>query len=101
MTIGAQALLFPQEKRLKNSTIGEEKRYHTHETILQRAVKEAARSAGVTKRVCCHASRDSFAMHLLEAGHDIRTIQEIQRCQHDQDPCPCIEKGGPRGMKPG
>jgi len=69
--------VFPQENRWKNTKTGEEGRHHTHETILQRAVSEAARNAGIVKRVGCHAFRHSFATHLLEAGYDIRTIQEL------------------------
>ena len=48
-----------------------------HETILQRAVKEAVRKAGVIKHVGCHTVRHAFATHLLEAGYDIRTIQKL------------------------
>lgn len=69
--------VFPAARICRDARFGPPSRYHLHESAVQRAVTEASRRAGLTKRVSCHTFRHSFATHLLEAGHDIRTVQEL------------------------
>jgi len=69
--------VFPADRPSRDPRTGAMRRHHIHETSVQRAIRQAARRAGITKPVGPHTLRHCFATHQLERGYDIRTVQEL------------------------
>jgi site-specific recombinase XerC len=69
--------VFPANRFSRDPRTGRVQRHHVHPSSIEKAIREAGRAAGISKPVTAHVLRHAFATHMLEAGADIRTVQEL------------------------
>ena len=69
--------VFPASSHYTDRATGVRYRHHLHESVVQKAVRDAAKQSGISKRITTHTFRHSFATQLLKNGYDIRTVQEL------------------------